>query len=456
MRTPRIFFREISDLIKNNQDDRTLLPVLEGFVNELRKKCFLDLNDIAAGAPISNTEIAQAVHSKLLDYLKYSDRKEGTLLDLAARSGHDRFFKKIVSLWGEDLSIEHIENAQTDSPEIQKSLNALMSLKKKKGSPNTHGLSGMVQLMNSLRSPARNIGVYSEEHFLSPNQPFRKAFRSPKGTIRTPGQTAVHTVCEIKILEPTVGHNSQAAQSTPSLASSSIHIVSEPEKAVFPRAIPHNISNAPATGVALPGKYTQLPSNKTQGFKFSINQNILDAWSSEPRTPNQNDTMGGYSANDIADLAGFDTTEGAFQWCHLAAHSMGGPDGQKPTGKAQYGVVGPQQSTNLVLGTEQANAHMLIFETSAKKLIEDNIVENLEIHLEPEFYPGLEHLHVANFLTYTLHDPTTDLSVSLKFDMLSRRQVSYEEIEHTLEVIIKKFHDRKKLNHHSGCKRKLF
>ena len=455
----QVFFKKISDLMAAKADDRKLVKTLEVLESQLQTDYGIEENDSLLGGSSENTTLDNSVRCKLLAYLSYSDesdRKEGTLLDLAARSGHKRFFDKMITLFGGDLSIKLIENIRTESPEIKKSLNALISSKKKKENPIERGAKGTVHMMGGSRSPSKHAAVYlSHNHLKSHaavdsaanpstpnNKKIKNAFMSPNGTLRTDGQTVVKTVCEMKVFKQTVGHNSQSAQSAASLgaSSSSIQMVAETEKAEFPQAIP-NIDNALKAGAPLPDKYSKLPLNEKHDFSFNINANILKTWRSTKRSCSQQIVMGGYSADEIAILAGFNIREGKFQWCHLAAHSMGGPDGEKPTTKSQRGLVGPQQANNLVLGTKEANAQMVIFETSAKELIKQDIVKDLEIHLHTEFYEKLEHLHVASSLTYTLHDPKTHLSVSLKFDMLSRRKVSDQEIDDTIAMVMQTFKD---------------
>lgn len=144
----------------------------------------------------------------------------------------------------------------------------------------------------------------------------------------------------------------------------------------------------------------------------------------------QNTVMGGISANEVAHVLGYEGV--GWNWCHLIAHSMGkSVAGGKPQTL--------QTPENLVVGTAQANAMMLLVETAIKKVVLKRR-EPLEI-IAIANYESLEHgdFHFANTVQYRVRDPKTNRELSFTFDMHTRRCVTVLELENIYTLLNRTF-----------------
>ncbi len=178
-----------------------------------------------------------------------------------------------------------------------------------------------------------------------------------------------------------------------------------------------------------------LPRNTKNELMIQLTPTLLDMWSKEAentkRYRDQKQTMGNIAAAQVAKLAGFTIIDtSSWNYCHLIAFSMGGPDGLLPIVESEYDLVGPQRECNLVIGTIEANAMMLIVEDIAKKLIQYKKLEEIWIRVKTTFAPGLEAYHIAEFVEYTIQDckenPTRQ--ITFNFDMLTRQKITDTEI----------------------------
>jgi hypothetical protein len=119
---------------------------------------------------------------------------------------------------------------------------------------------------------------------------------------------------------------------------------------------PQPAASAASSGpVAAPLVLTPGPAPSLKSARTMLTADIIRRWAGvTTRTPSQIGVMG-QSAAAVAANAGYPAV--GWEWLHLIAHSMGGIAGQ------------PQQAPNLVVGTEAANAQMIIVEEALKDYV---------------------------------------------------------------------------------------
>ena len=373
------------------------------------------------------------------DFLLYKGRNEETLFHLACK--HDksgRLFHVLLTHFGCDLPSElvlDLQNKFGKKSRAHKTIKEIVGALKTSQDPLKRGVVGLVGLMGALSSPEKiKVGILRDgQDLVSPDTRLSRVLISPLSKkASTPGGSPLCPVWTIQILQPSY------------LGRSELSIFTEPPSVPMSRDLPlldlvtHRMPDLPKT----------LPENTKRPFSFVINQALMTSWKkrdhSKRRYRGQLETMGGHSACDIARLLQFkDVKKRSFHWCHIAAYSMGGPDGQKPLSKDDYNSVGPQQPCNLVFGTKEANAQMLIIEHIVKKLIKERKIkerkfQSLTITVEAFLYPGCEAFHIGNFVEYTIVEPK-GFGIFLKLDMLSRRKMRSAEIKQMIEAITNLF-----------------
>lgn len=125
----------------------------------------------------------------------------------------------------------------------------------------------------------------------------------------------------------------------------------------------------------------------------------------------------------------------SWNYCHIVANSLG-YDTQKPN--------------NFVIGTSQANAHMLLLESLIPALLKkmhekEGLSSNPKIYLDitPIWLSGFEDLRVAEKLIYTIkaeNKPADEtISVTKEFDMLSQEGIPKEALEETEKLLLDLF-----------------
>lgn len=404
---PRLFFAEMKHALEQEGEKDAALSCLKHY--------------LFACETASKTSMVDA--SKCIqDLLLYSDRHHGTVFHLACIYADARLFHRLLTAFKVELPSTLKNDLLEQAPfYTEKIRTVLLSLNRKKPYAG-RSLKERICIMGAMGPSGKTALMRGENAYTSPSRRLTRALRGPNNTVTTPKGSRLLPICHIRVMD-------EQAPQTPG-----IEIFTEPRKDIGLRATPFKARKPAPKG---------LPANRKKPLHFKINRTVLKQWEKPGRYRGQDRTMGGYSARHIADLAGFTTKKRAFHWCHLAGYSMGGPDGKKPRSKRARDFVGPQQPNNLVLGTREANAQMLIIEDVAKALIHQGIVPQLDIDVSVHFYKGLKDLHVADRLRYRLaHD---GLGLTLDFDMLSCRKVRPEEIDYTVKTITGLFsaHQRK-------------
>ena len=417
MLNPRVFFAEVKGFLEKKDAD------VHGCIDFVKK--FFNGRKLMGACADS--------FSSPKDFLLYEHRNEGTLFHLACK--HDksgRFFHVLLTHFGSDLPSELVLDLQDKfgkKSRAHQKIKEIVGALKTSEDPLERGVVGLVGIMGALSSPEKTkVGILrSGQDLVSPDSGLSRVLISPLSKqASTPAGSPLCPVWTIQILQPSLGH-------------SELSIFTEPPSVPVRRDLP---LLDPLTDT-MPDLPETLPENTKRPFSFLINQALISSWEkqdhSKRRYRGQPETMGGHSACDIARLLKFKAVEKrSFHWCHIAAYSMGGPDGQKPLSKDDYNSVGPQQPCNLVLGTKEANAQMLIIEHIAKKLIKKGNVQALTITVEAGLYPGYEAFHIGNFLEYTISEPL-GFGIRLKLDMLSRRTMRSAEIRQMIEAITNLF-----------------
>ncbi len=103
-----------------------------------------------------------------------------------------------------------------------------------------------------------------------------------------------------------------------------------------------------------------------------LDHHLIKIWSGKTREKSQVEVMG-ISASRAAYLAGY-TGPGDWEWLHLIAHSMGG----------MMEGPGPQVPDNLVAGTSECNAAMIMVEDAIKDVVGrfDDLTARIAIHAQ--------------------------------------------------------------------------
>ena len=305
----------------------------------------------------------------------------------------------------------------------------------------TRGVMGMIALMGASTSPAKkiiitdgNASISHEEFSREIQEEIRPASIVRSSVAISPGGSEAYPTWDILI-----------DKDDPSFFRT-VRVFLDKKKAIVPREEVQNATRISKKTKMPPNLNLPLNTKCDQEFIAEITQQRLDAWrksSTSGRYREQNAVMGDNNANDVAKAAGFIIKGKAdWQWCHIIAYSLGGVDGEYPT-PSEYDLKGPQRESNLVVGTREANAHMLLVEDLAKKLIQGRI-EKIYIRAKPLFVKGLEGKHIADFIEYTLQDSLVNPAhqVTFTFDMLSRRKTALQEPLVIGPIIIKLFHTK--------------
>jgi Domain of unknown function (DUF4157) len=166
--------------------------------------------------------------------------------------------------------------------------------------------------------------------------------------------------------------------------------------ATYPNVQPPHISNAP-----VPLAKTPIPctaTTKDSGWQI-IDKARLKGWVGQRKgyqpsksmaageATGQNGAMGNISAKEAAANSGY--TTGAWEWLHLIAFTLGGINQTKVN-----------HHDNLVAGTVQANRQHKVLEDTVKKLLIDNITDQVAIRAIAQLQKGSYHL--AEELEYAL------------------------------------------------------
>lgn len=111
--------------------------------------------------------------------------------------------------------------------------------------------------------------------------------------------------------------------------------------------------------------------------------------------PDQNQVMHYISANEyVAAIDPMLETTAHWEWLHLLAFCLGGPD-----------ATGPQHPDNLVAGTKECNQLMLRFERNITEAIRTSVLPFLNITVQAELIPiGTLYSHIANKIKYKITD----------------------------------------------------
>lgn len=348
-----------------------------------------------------------------------------SILEVACQSDNIRVLRSLIEIGlqyrisNDDLSVLQQITISKGHAELTTFLNSLIAQPFKQ-----KGVKNMISLMGALTSPLAAFGVSghsqsfadfrdelpdSVSHRLRPVSPVAGGASSL--AVTPVGGSQLHEVWQV-----IVNKDSRNPRT--------VKLFLDPRKALdVPEHVQHEPQPAPEA----------LPVNTKQGNTLiaCIDMDVLQQWQKDgtsSRYRTQEQSMGGCSANQLAKAAGF-STKRLWHLCHLIAYSLGGPDGIMPAFEHERDHKGPQRENNLVCGTVEANAQMLIIEDACKKLISDGF-SSVYVKVTPHFVKGFEQYHIAHFVEYTLQDKATDPTrqLTVTFDMLTRRKIAPEEV----------------------------
>ncbi len=361
------------------------------------------------------------------------DQNQQTILHLVCRHNALRSFKAIIE-HGFDFSVprNHLIALQgiihgLGYDDLEDYLEGLLSSPVQKT-----GLNSLLARMGALGSPSSRMGIQNSQ---SPT--FHEHFSSSVGVLRpvlgsarknfgmTPGQTRLHVAWKIEV---------DRDSDSPAMVS----LYLDEKKVIDLSAVIRCQPKSPPV---------ELPHNSKVGKTIvtRITPEVLQTWVPKySRYRNQVQTMQGCHSNTVAYAAGFNRS--GFHWCHLVAYTMGGPDGLRPL-KGEEDYKGPQREMNLVLGTKEANAQMLIVENTVKSLIDDDGFEEIFLTVIPTFSEKYKDFHIAESVEYTIQDKAVNPTrqATFNFNMLTRRRVSEAEVAAVVEVLKLIFLDRRRV-----------
>ena len=151
-------------------------------------------------------------------------------------------------------------------------------------------------------------------------------------------------------------------------------------------------------------KLAQLPQPAIKYHSVIITEKSLELAQCQPKHRTQKQIMGGISAKTHAISKGF-LGEGVdvnkegwnWEWLHLVAYRLAGPDSQKNLLINQRKGFNPQTSDNLVAGTAGCNGAMLNIETHITQLIRNQKVKKVYLTVTAFLVPNT---HIAEKITY--------------------------------------------------------
>ncbi len=194
-------------------------------------------------------------------------------------------------------------------------------------------------------------------------------------------------------------------------------------------------------------------------FRVPVTWDVIKRWqriAQSGRKPSQCDVMG-ISAGEYVQLFGFDDPldlrgKSNWEWLHLLAFSLGGPDNKYPQLDKNWdgdikNLQGPQSCRNLVAGPVGTNTWMMIGEFPPHYLLVDHKakVEKVFISARAELFPNT---HIAKKILYTIawtpKGCTEEKSVSFKFNPLR-----FDAPTKALENYLRKIIDREMKHQHT-------
>lgn len=324
--------------------------------------------------------------------------------------------------WADRLKLNELEMKEKELNEIIHYLKTPDIVQK-----NARGTMGMIGLMGAATSPAKKVAVFEEAELGIGIYPEKLDVKPAKikdmqsGIATTPSGSLVYPTWDIIVDKDRGVKNGTKA----------ITIFLDEKKAEKNIEKVKNKKEKPPSSLPKNNKIEKILI--TSG---PITKNRLMEWDNRKkqggRYRSQIKTMGNHSASNVAKYAGFHANKSqSWQWCHLIAFSMGGEDGKFPESEHKFDIEGPQRESNMVVGTVEANAHMLIVEDLVKDLILRKGVEPLYIMAKPIFVKGLEEYHIAETVEYTIQDDAIHpkYQITFTFDMLDRRKTAFQEPE---------------------------